>query len=558
MTKITRIIGLPGTGKTTMLSKILEDMFEKGGIETDEVIFSSFSRASAKAIFDKMALLGYHRDQLPYFKTLHALAARVLDLKQKERFVRDSDYESFCLEQGIHLERMRVRTLDEINRYGTVGREYSLAVGNVLFGWWQYLKKKYVHSKKVEKAIRERKELSIVEQQTLERIPTGLILDWYYQWERDKRDFEKYEFDDMLQEIVEKQIPFTDDVKCIIVDEAQDLNSLQFEMLKLWIPQCEKVYFAGDSCQAIYFFNAANPTLVNQLEGETLKLPRSYRVPRLPWEYAKGISHIMGERDIDSVDSADNEGDVLQIELNDVFQILREQPDKSTYMLFRTHKDIRDFLARSFRERIFVKGFGRTQTCLNNPFFGSTYSLFCRLEDGTTPNVEDIRRFISRVPAKYLNPGMKTKVKKGQLDQKLQQRRIYNYIKDGGAENYFYSLFRKADCIEDIMEILNNPKVRLPNKAFFLDYPFDRVHMCNNAFAGTYFASKGLEADRIFLFDYFPHREANIRRDECRLVFTGITRTLDVDYIVSTNYKSDYSYGHGLINSLVSGDGKWT
>ena len=556
MTKIHKIVGLPGTGKTTKLSEILEDMFENRGVGTDEVIYSSFSRSTSKAIFDKMSKLGYNRDVLPYFRTLHALAARVLDLKQNESFVAENDYKLFCVEHGISLGQIKSKTIDEIEQYGVVGKEYVLDVGNILFGWWQYLKKKYVHPKEVKNVIRERKELSILEQQTLEIIPTELILDWYYQWEGYKKNFGKYEYDDMLQEIVEQEIPFMGDIRYIVVDESQDLNLLQFEMLKLWIPQCEEVYFAGDPCQAIYFFNAADPTLIDRLEGEKARLPRSYRVPRIPWDYAKSISHLIGEHDIDNVDPADKEGDVLPIEWDDVFRILPEQADKTTYMLFRTHKDIGRFLSRSFRERLFVKGFGRTKTFLNNPFFNSTYNLFRCLEEGTSPNAEDIRRFILRLPAKYLNRGIKTKVRRGELDKKFQQKHLLDYGGDGGAEN-FYSLFRKADDMAGIVEIISNTKVRLPNKSLFLDYPFNKVQMLNNVFVGTYFASKGLEADRIFLFDYFPHKEANIRRDECRIVFTGFTRTLDVDYIVTTDYKSDYSYGHGLINSLVAGDRRW-
>ena len=556
MTKITKIIGLPGTGKTTKLSKILEDMFENQGVAPSDVVFSSFSRSASKAIFDKMSELGYDRDDLPYFRTLHSLAAKVLDLTQKDSFVAENDYKRFCGEHGISLVPEKVKTIDEIEQFGVVGKGYVLDVGNILFGWWQYLKKKYVRPKEVNNAIKERNNLSTLKQQTLELIPTELILEWYHQWEGYKERAGKYEYDDMLQEIVVRQIPFMDDIKYIVVDEAQDLNLLQFEMLKIWMPQCEEVYFAGDSCQAIYFFNAADPTLMDRMDGEKLKLPQSYRVPRIPWGYAKSLSHLIGEHDIDDVKPVDKEGDVLPIEWNDVFRILPEQPDKTTYMLFRTHEDIGRFLSKSFRERIFVKGFGTTKTFLNNSVFNSTYDLFRCLEKEAKPKEEDIRRFILRLPAKYLKRGIKTKVRKGELGEKLQQRQLLNYEGNGGTEK-FYSLFRKADSVQDIVEVLGDVKVRLPNKNFFLDYPFDRVFLLNNVFVGTYFASKGLEADRIFLFDYFPHKEANIRRDECRLVFTGFTRTLDVDYIVTTDYKSDYSYGHGLINSLAIGDRRW-
>ena len=47
-------------------------------------------------------------------------------------------------------------------------------------------------------------------------------------------------------------------VKVAIIDEAQDLTSLQWEMCEIAFRNCEHVYIAGDDDQAIYEWNGAD------------------------------------------------------------------------------------------------------------------------------------------------------------------------------------------------------------------------------------------------------------------------------------------------------------
>jgi len=549
MTKIYRITGLPGTGKTTYLSERLEYMFKDLGISPDNVLFSSFSRATSRAIFSKMRELDYPQELLPHFRTLHSLSSRVLGLtKADNSFVEVADYKSFCATEGIPYRPTYVKTIDDIERFGVVGEEYVVIAGNILFSWWQYLKKRYIREEAIRAAMRERTHLGTAELKTLASFPTQLIIEWYQRWESYKRTWNKYEYDDMLQEIVLNEVPFNADIDYMLIDEAQDLNPLQFELVKQWMEPCEEVYFSLDKNQCIYFFTAADPDLTDQLSPEELLLRQSYRVPRLPWEAARTIAHIIGDHTIDSVEPKDALGDVLDIDYRDVLEELPES-DVKTFLLFRTHNKISDFMDLCLDEYILTRGIGRSSSPLNSPVFTSTLNLLQSLYYDDGFEVRNAARFLSRIPAKHLKRGIKQRAKDGKLEFEFKQQHL-----DGSTEiSTFYSFFKNVDSLDKLMQVVSDPKSTIPQKEYLLELPLDRVRILDNVYVGTYFAVKGGEAERVFNFDYKPHPEANVERDEARLVFTGITRTEDIDYIVGMPNHSE-----GIIHSMLyGGDGGW-
>jgi DNA helicase-2/ATP-dependent DNA helicase PcrA len=68
----------------------------------------------------------------------------------------------------------------------------------------------------------------------------------------------------------------------VLVDEAQDLNPVQFRLLELVVGGRDDLYLVGDPAQAIYGFNGADPTLLSdiaeRLPGvEIIRLPTNHR-----------------------------------------------------------------------------------------------------------------------------------------------------------------------------------------------------------------------------------------------------------------------------------------
>ena len=173
---IKKIVGLPGTGKTTYLADMIVKMLSDG-TEPDEILFSSFSRATAKAIFEKLEALDLYRDDLPYFKTIHSLSAKVLRLHSKDMFVNEDDYLYFANYSGFEYSVSRVRSIADLEDmgYGVVGKEYYSVVGNVLYSWWQFVKRKHITNNRASNVIHARNDLQYSEMNTLKDTPTALI-----------------------------------------------------------------------------------------------------------------------------------------------------------------------------------------------------------------------------------------------------------------------------------------------------------------------------------------------------------------------------------------------
>ena len=68
----------------------------------------------------------------------------------------------------------------------------------------------------------------------------------------------------------------------VLVDEAQDLNPIQYRLLELIVGSRRDLYLVGDPAQAIYGFNGSDPTLLSgiadRLPGvEVIRLPTNHR-----------------------------------------------------------------------------------------------------------------------------------------------------------------------------------------------------------------------------------------------------------------------------------------
>jgi len=68
----------------------------------------------------------------------------------------------------------------------------------------------------------------------------------------------------------------------VLVDEAQDLNPIQYRLLELVVGRRRDLYLVGDPAQAIYGFNGSDPTLLSgiadRLHGvEVINLPTNHR-----------------------------------------------------------------------------------------------------------------------------------------------------------------------------------------------------------------------------------------------------------------------------------------
>ena len=247
------ILGPPGTGKTTTLLNIVENSLKRG-IAPERIAYLAFTRKAASEAQERaMVQFGFDADRFPYFRTLHSLAFKSLGL-QRDEVMTDNHYrklgKAIGVEfKGIYDENLGIHTGDGLG--DKCSRVESLARVGI-------------------RSMEEQFHLSNQNDLTLHAVK---------QYNNSLTTYKKrnglLDFTDMLQRY-ETELP----IDICIVDEAQDLSSLQYRMAIKASAQASEVYIAGDDDQAIFAWAGADVNKFLSLKGDKRILPQSFRIPR--------------------------------------------------------------------------------------------------------------------------------------------------------------------------------------------------------------------------------------------------------------------------------------
>lgn len=290
----TKIFGPPGTGKTTTLMNKVVHYICTGG-QTSNIAFLTFTNNAANVAQERIieAVQRVFPDKqfslmdFPNFSTLHSLATRigglmgrnVLDVEKLRQFDPDIKSEVVWMKLGDassvedrpdhtplaiqSFARARCITLEQAIDQGGFQEIFSAKSTKII---QDYFKKH--HGRVV----------------TLTGIElVKLYLSYYNSF---KAQYRLADFDDVIDnaqtEAFVSDIPSFD---LLIVDEAQDLSDLQWKLVKRLMAKANQVVVAGDDDQAIMVPFGASPTAFLELEGETIVLKQSWRVPKSAHEY---------------------------------------------------------------------------------------------------------------------------------------------------------------------------------------------------------------------------------------------------------------------------------
>ena len=64
----------------------------------------------------------------------------------------------------------------------------------------------------------------------------------------------------------------------ILIDEFQDINNIQFEIIKLLSSPNENLFVVGDDDQSIYGFRGANPDFILEFDSTYKNAKRLYLI----------------------------------------------------------------------------------------------------------------------------------------------------------------------------------------------------------------------------------------------------------------------------------------
>jgi len=362
---VTRLFGGPGSGKTTALLDRVDEMLDDG-IDVNDILVVSYTRAAASEVRER---LGERLDRSPKSLrgnvcTMHAKAYELLNLSRGD-VVGEKHKEAFCEEYGLEFE-------DE-NRSARRRSARSTTLGNKVIATSQWLQR-------TERDVADWYDVPFKWNEEEIRLPPGIderaqtgnkytptwpsdddridIPEAIRAWRAYKGDEGIIGFADMLERVQQRSL--LPNVDHLVIDEFQDITTLQYGVYEEWKPHMESVLIAGDDDQVVYAWQGADPNLLLDEEvDDDIVLPNSYRLPsRILNVVNTQISHIDKRQDKDlkprkeggSVEAVRSPS-VLDLVRN-VRMTLEEDDDGTVMVLFRARYQMFQFMDEFIGEGI--------------------------------------------------------------------------------------------------------------------------------------------------------------------------------------------------------------
>lgn len=254
------------------------------GIHPMQIGYFSFTRKAANEARDraieKFPSLNAKTD-FPFFRTLHSLAFRCMSVKA-DMIMQPEHYREFAAQVGIELTVTSEDEVDVAKADNPILNEINLArIRGV------DLRQHYNQC--------------------------GLDIEWYHfefverSYRHYKRSKDLLDFTDLLEmAVVEHNL--LPSLEVLIVDEAQDLSRLQWQMVEALAAKAKRVFLAGDDDQAVFTWAGADVKSFLSFEGIVTVLQQSYRVPSTVHALANRIVHRIRERQPKEWKARDFEG----------------------------------------------------------------------------------------------------------------------------------------------------------------------------------------------------------------------------------------------------------
>lgn len=248
------ILGPPGTGKTTKLIEVCKDAIQQG-VDPQKIGFISFTRQATEQAIQRAG--SFSERGLPYFRTIHSLAFRQVGYSSQQVFGR-KHFAKFSNAHGYEFTSGNIIGEDGafIGRTEDDKVFHLIGLSRVKF---EPLQKTYDEIQKIIPL----------------DVSMGYVAAMAKNYETYKEVNRLVDFNDMICNYakieMEGKYPQLD---LLCVDEAQDLSSVQWEIVKTLTRKCQENYdsqivYAGDDDQAIYEWSGADIVEFQRVIGFT-------------------------------------------------------------------------------------------------------------------------------------------------------------------------------------------------------------------------------------------------------------------------------------------------
>jgi len=282
---IRKILGPPGTGKTTKLLKYVQT-FLKLGTPIERIGYFAFTKKAATEAKERMLKLfpQYGYRDLKHFQTLHSLAFTTLGMK-KDNVMQAEHYEEIGKTIGVQVSVYKGG--EEETGYIDSDSEY--------FNLINIARIKNVSTK-------DEYDTDLYS----DDMDYNLVEIIEAELNNYKKSFALYDFTDMIEKFVGSELCPKFDV--VFIDEAQDLSPIQWKMYDIIKQNTKIMILAGDDDQAIYGWAGADVQRFQEEPAKEKILPQSYRVPIRVQQVADSIISQIDTRIMKLWEPRNNEG----------------------------------------------------------------------------------------------------------------------------------------------------------------------------------------------------------------------------------------------------------
>ncbi len=241
------VLAGPGSGKTTVITQRTKRLIEECGVKPERILVITFTKAAAQEMKERFEKLMEGMRTNVNFGTFHAVYFKILKyaynydasciIKEEERYQFFRDL----------IGKLNLEIEDEKDFIEGISTEISLVKG-------------------------ERVDLEHYYSMNCSEENFKAI---YREYDRMLRNTNKIDFDDMLLLCYELLMARPDILQMwqqryeyILIDEFQDINRVQYDIIRLLAKPQDNLFIVGDDDQSIYRFRGAKPEIMLNFEKD--------------------------------------------------------------------------------------------------------------------------------------------------------------------------------------------------------------------------------------------------------------------------------------------------
>ena len=259
------VLAPPGSGKTLIVTERTRYLIEESGVRPDQILVITFTRYAAREMKERFERLTAGKNYPVTFGTFHSIFYGILKCAYgigANNLM--SEKESSVLLQEV-LDQTDIESTPEVEDEEELVRELLREVGMVKNGLYHL---KDFYSK---------------------YLTQDEFAEVFRSYEHQKKERKKFDFDDMLVQcyaLFRKKPEILQGwqkrFQYILIDEFQDINRVQYEVIRMLAAPRYNLFVVGDDDQSIYGFRGAKPELMLYMKQEfpslrTISLTVNYR-----------------------------------------------------------------------------------------------------------------------------------------------------------------------------------------------------------------------------------------------------------------------------------------